>query len=60
MSFFSHRVAVYLSSLCRQVEPADVIILEGILVLHMQELRAHCNMLVYVDTGGACGQQHQL
>jgi uridine kinase len=36
---------------CRQVDPADVIILEGILVLHMQELRAHCNMLVYVDTG---------
>ncbi|WIA28487.1 hypothetical protein OEZ86_011030 [Tetradesmus obliquus] len=34
----------------RKVEPADVIILEGILVLHMQELRAHCNMLVYVDT----------
>jgi hypothetical protein len=25
---------------------------EGILVLHMEELRAHCNMLVYVDTGG--------
>jgi uridine kinase len=38
--------------LCVQVDPADVIILEGILVLHIQELRDHCNMLVYVDTGG--------
>jgi uridine kinase len=36
-----------------QVDPADVIIVEGILVLHMEELRAHCNMLVYVDTGAA-------
>lgn len=35
-----------------QVEPADVIIVEGILVLHMQELRAQCNMCIYVDTGG--------
>jgi uridine kinase len=38
-----------------QVDPADVIIVEGILVLHMEELRAHCNMLVYVDTGAASG-----
>ncbi len=34
-----------------QVEPADVIIVEGILVLHMEELRSECNMKVYVDTG---------
>eukprot|EP00879_Flechtneria_rotunda_P011328 GHRR01011833.1.p1 GENE.GHRR01011833.1~~GHRR01011833.1.p1 ORF type:complete len:489 (+),score=128.33 GHRR01011833.1:1545-3011(+) len=34
----------------KKVEPADVIILEGILVLHMKELRSQCNMCVYVDT----------
>lgn len=34
-----------------QVEPADVIIVEGILVLHMPEVAGICNMKVYVDTG---------
>lgn len=34
-----------------QVEPAKVIILEGILVLHMPELREECSMKIYVDTG---------
>ncbi|KAF8072566.1 UKL1 [Scenedesmus sp. PABB004] len=34
----------------RKVEPADVIVVEGILVLHMEELRSQCNMNVYVDT----------
>lgn len=34
-----------------QVEPADVIIVEGILVLYMEELREQCNMKIYVDTG---------
>lgn len=35
----------------RRVEPADVIILEGILVLHVPELRSKLNMKIYVDTG---------
>jgi len=36
---------------CDQVEPAKVIILEGILVLHIPELREQCSMCIYVDTG---------
>lgn len=35
---------------CLQVPPADVVIIEGILVLHMEEIRAMLNMKVYVDT----------
>jgi uridine kinase len=43
-----------------QVDPAKVIILEGILVLHIPELREQCSMRIYVDTGQhsqlcACG-----
>ncbi|KAF8062067.1 UKL1 [Scenedesmus sp. PABB004] len=38
------------SSEVRKVEPADVVIVEGILVLHVPELRAALNMRVYVDT----------
>jgi len=34
----------------RRVHPADVVIVEGILVLHMPEVRALLNMKVYVDT----------
>lgn len=34
-----------------QVEPADVVMIEGILALHVQELREILNMKVYVDTG---------
>jgi uridine kinase len=34
-----------------QVYPAKVIILEGILVLHIPELREQCSMRIYVDTG---------
>lgn len=34
----------------RRVDPADVIIVEGIMVLHMEEVRALCNMKVFVDT----------
>lgn len=30
--------------------PADVVIIEGILVLHMEEIRNACNMKVFVDT----------
>lgn len=30
-----------------------MIIVEGILVLYMEELREQCNMKIYVDTGGA-------
>ena len=30
--------------------PADVVIIEGILVLHMPEIRQMLNMKVYVDT----------
>jgi uridine kinase len=35
-----------------QVDPADVVIVEGILVLHEPELRDILNMKIYVDTGG--------
>ena len=34
----------------RRVEPADVVIIEGILVLHMEEIRNLLNMRVFVDT----------
>ena len=34
----------------RRVEPADVVIIEGILVLHMEEIRSLLNMRVFVDT----------
>jgi uridine kinase len=34
----------------RRVEPADVIILEGILVLSMRSLRRFLNMKIFVDT----------
>jgi uridine kinase len=34
----------------RRVEPADVVIIEGILVLHMEELRNLLQMKIYVDT----------
>eukprot|EP00877_Chromochloris_zofingiensis_P004396 jgi/Chrzof1/13958/Cz08g19120.t1 len=34
----------------RKVCPADVIIVEGILVLHMEEVRDFLNMKIYVDT----------
>lgn len=34
-----------------QVDPAKVIILEGILVLHIPELREQCSMRIFVDTG---------
>ena len=38
------------SSETRRVMPADVVVLEGILVLHMEEIRSLLNMKVYVDT----------
>jgi len=34
----------------QRVVPADVIVIEGILVLHMEEIRNLLNMKVYVDT----------
>lgn len=34
----------------RKVDPADVVIVEGILVLHVPELRDMLNMKIYVDT----------
>lgn len=34
----------------RRVEPADVIVIEGILVLHIPEVCSRLNMKVYVDT----------
>ena len=34
----------------RRVEPADVIVIEGILVLHIPEVCKRLNMKVYVDT----------
>ena len=38
------------SSNTRRVEAADVVIIEGIMVLHMKELREMLNMKIYVDT----------
>lgn len=38
------------STLTRRVEPADVVIIEGILVLHMEEVRERLHMKVFVDT----------
>lgn len=49
----------------RRVEPADVVIVEGILVLHMPEIRDLLNMKIYVDTDDdvrlarRCGCQYQ-
>lgn len=34
----------------RKVNPADVVIVEGILVLHLPEIVKRCNMKVFVDT----------
>ena len=34
----------------RRVEPADVVIIEGILVLHMESVRKLLNMKIFVDT----------
>jgi uridine kinase len=34
----------------QRVTPADVVIIEGILALHMEELRNMCNMKIFVDT----------
>ena len=34
----------------RRVEPADVVLVEGILVLHMPAILAMLNMKVFVDT----------
>ena len=40
----------------RMVEPADVIMVEGILVLHMERIRCHLNMKVQGrGVGGARG-----
>lgn len=33
---------------CMQVEPADVIIVEGIMVLALEEVRSQLNMKIYV------------
>lgn len=38
------------SAITRRVPPADVVIIEGILVLHMEEIRSQLNMKVFVDT----------
>ena len=38
------------SAQTRRVEPADVIILEGILVLSIASLRRFLNMKIFVDT----------
>ena len=34
----------------RRVPPADVVIIEGIMVLHMEEIRNMLNMKIFVDT----------
>ena len=41
------------SDVTRRVDPADVIIIEGILVLHMAGLRDLLSMKIYVDTGAS-------
>lgn len=38
------------SSETRRVPPADVVIIEGILVMHMAEVRELCNMKIFVDS----------
>lgn len=38
------------SDKCRRVEPADVVVIEGIMVLHMPEIRELLHMKIYVDT----------
>ena len=38
------------SATTRRVPPADVVIVEGILVLHMEQIRDLLNMKIYVDT----------
>ena len=45
------------SSETRRVMPADVIVLEGILVLHMEEIRAMLNMKVGPVAAGGCNAQ---
>lgn len=37
----------------RKVNPADVVIMEGILVFHDPTVRSHFNMKIFVDTGGS-------
>lgn len=37
-----------------QVKPSDIIILEGILVLHDPRVRDLMNMKIFVDTGYLC------
>ena len=44
------------SDVTRRVDPADVIIIEGILVLHMAGLRDLLSMKIYVDTGALRGR----
>lgn len=34
----------------RHVQPADVIVVEGILVLHLERVRPLLNMKIFVDT----------
>lgn len=38
------------SNEARRVEPADVVIIEGILVLHIESIRQMLNMKIFVDT----------
>lgn len=38
------------SEITQRMEPADVVIIEGILVLHEPQLRAMLNMKIFVDT----------
>jgi len=47
LSFSFHCVALT----CFQVNPSDVIILEGILVFHDPRVRGLMNMKIFVDTG---------
>ena len=49
-----HRISLFLCSLSNsylQVNPSDVIILEGILVFHDPRVRELMNMKIFVDTG---------
>mmetsp|Transcript_18449 Transcript_18449/g.43136 ORF Transcript_18449/g.43136 Transcript_18449/m.43136 type:complete len:464 (-) Transcript_18449:121-1512(-) len=38
------------SEITRSVTPAEVVVVEGILVLHIREIRERCRMKIFVDT----------
>lgn len=49
--FIHYLLLIYLRSHIWQVNPSDVIILEGILIFHDPRVRDLMNMKIFVDTG---------